>query len=281
MSNSPSIGAHVSIRGGYGRAARFAWESGAACFQYFPKNPRSLKLKPLDERDALDCAAFCEAKGLVSIAHTPYPTNMAVGAEQRKVMVASLRNDLEIAEACGSLGIVVHFGPFGGIDPLQGYQNIIQCMNETLFSWEGKAKLLIENQAGNHGSEGITLEELVKVRELSRSPESIGFCFDTCHAYAAGTWDPQRTEELLERGERLGYWQQLTAIHLNDSQYPFASRRDRHAPVGRGHIGAEGLAGLLMSEQVRGIPAVMETEKGADGSHRMDIATVLSWYGRE
>ncbi|MFF2911241.1 deoxyribonuclease IV [Paenibacillus sp. NPDC057934] len=284
MNNSPKIGAHVSIRGGYGRAARFAWESGATSFQYFPKNPRSLKLKSVDGRDAEDCASFCQEHGIVSIAHTPYPTNMAAGkdaATPEAVMVSSLRNDLEIAEACGSLGIVVHFGQFGGMEPLQGYQNIIQCMNETLASWEGRAKLLIENQAGNHGREGMTLEELVKVRELSRYPEKIGFCFDTCHAYAAGIWNPEDTEALLRRGDDLGYWPHLVAVHLNDSKYPLATRRDRHAAIGQGYIGEKGLAGLLTSEPLQGAALVMETEKGPDGSHSREISLVKAWFGTE
>ncbi|OBZ18181.1 endonuclease IV [Bacillus sp. FJAT-27264] len=284
MNNSPKIGAHVSIRGGYGRAARFAWESGATSFQYFPKNPRSLKLKPVDGRDAEDCASFCRENGIVSIAHTPYPTNMAAGKDAAipgAVMVSSLRNDLEIAEACGSLGIVVHFGQFGGMEPLQGYQNIIQCMNATLASWEGRTKLLIENQAGNHGREGMTLEELVKVRELSQYPDKIGFCFDTCHAYAAGIWNPEDTEALLRRGDDLGYWPHLVAIHLNDSKYPLASRRDRHAAIGRGYIGEKGLAGLLTSEPLQGAALVMETEKGPDGSHSREISLVKAWFGTE
>lgn len=284
MKNSPKIGAHVSIRGGYGRAARFAWESGAACFQYFPKNPRSLKLKPVDRRDAADCAAFCREKGIVSIAHTPYPTNMAAGtkgAASREIMVASLLNDLEIAEACGSLGIVVHFGHFAGIEPLQGYQNIIQCMNDTLVAWNGRTKLLIENQAGNHGNEGMTLEELVKVRELSRFPEKIGFCFDTCHAFASGIWNPQHMEELLERGAALNYWPHLVAVHLNDSLYPYGLRRDRHAPIGQGHIGAENLRRLLTSEHFRHLAVALETGKGPDGTHRQEIAAVLDWYEAE
>ncbi|MBW4080431.1 deoxyribonuclease IV [Paenibacillus sp. S150] len=284
MANSPKIGAHVSIRGGYGQAARFAWESGAACFQYFPKNPRSLRLKPLDRRDAESCAAYCREKGMVSIAHTPYPTNLAAGSDgaaSRSVMVASLLNDLEIAEACGSLGIVVHFGHFAGLEPLQGYQNIIQCINDTLRDWSGAAKLLIENQAGNHGSEGMTLEELVKIRELSRYPEKIGFCLDTCHAFAAGIWNPQHTEEFLRRGHELGYWPHLKAVHLNDSLHAFGLRRDRHAPIGRGCIGAEGLRSLLLAEPCRLAAVAMETEKGTDGTHRQEIATVREWYEAE
>ncbi|WP_410510978.1 deoxyribonuclease IV [Paenibacillus sp. BR2-3] len=278
MSSSPAIGSHVSISGGFGKAARFAWESGATGFQYFPKNPRSLKIKPVDARDAKDCAVFCREKGMVSIAHTPYPTNMAAEGSLRQITVTSLKNDLEIAEACGSLGIVVHFGHFQGTEPLQGYQNIIQCMNETLHSWEGRAKLLIENQAGNGGPVGTTLEELVKVRELSLFPDKIGFCFDTCHAFAAGIWNPLDTEELLKRGQSLGYWPHLAAIHLNDSLHPFASHRDRHAVIGQGYIGEKGLSGLLTAEPLRPAAVVMETGPGADGTYRNEIATVQSWY---
>ena len=80
--------------------------------------------------------------------------------------VDSLKNDLMIAEACGSLGIVVHFGHLKSQDVLEGYQNIIRCMNDVLASWAGRAKLLIENQAGDHGAMGMTLEECVKVDSL-------------------------------------------------------------------------------------------------------------------
>lgn len=284
MNNNPLIGAHVSIRGGYGKAARFAWESGATCFQYFPKNPRSLKLKPVDLRDTKECSDYCKERGISSIAHTPYAINMAANVDDptpRSVYVASLLNDLEIAESCGSLGIVVHFGHFAGMEPLQGYQNIIQCMNETLQSWEGNAKLLIENQAGSHGSEGITLEELVKVQELSQFPNKIGFCLDTCHAYASGIWNPERTEDILTRGESLDYWKHLVAIHLNDSKFPFASKRDRHAGIGRGYIGERGLKDLLTSGYMNSAVVVMETEKGADGSHRDEIAVVRGWFEAE
>ncbi|KAA9006514.1 deoxyribonuclease IV [Paenibacillus spiritus] len=274
------VGAHVSTRGGYAAAARRAWESGAGAYQYFPKNPRSLRPKAFDSADAARCAVYGLDKGIQSIAHTPYPTNPAAGPADsvpRPVMTASIRNDLEIAEACGSAGIVVHFGHFKGNDPLQGYQNIIQCINESLDGWRGRCRLLLENQAGQGGTEGAMLEELVKVRELCRYPEKVGFCFDTCHAYASGLWNPERTGELLEKGDRLGYWSGLAAVHLNDSVYGFGSRRDRHARIGEGQIGAEALRGFLTSPPVVGAIAVLETEPGPDGTHRQEIGLVRSW----
>lgn len=281
MKSNVRIGSHISTREGFSGAARYMVQLGGKAFQYFPKNPRSLHIKTPDFEDALACAKYCREHDLVSVAHTPYPSNMAVGLsrgeEHYRLTVESLINDLIIAEACGSLGIVVHFGHLKGDNVLQGYQHIIRCMNDVLSTWRGKAKLLIENQAGDHGDMGMTLEESVKVRELADEPEKIGFCMDTCHLFASGQWDIKDTETLLQKGTELGYWDQLAAVHLNDSKYGAGSRKDRHARVGRGMIGTEALQALVRSSELAGKPFILESEKGEDGTHREDIAKVLSW----
>ncbi|MWV42267.1 deoxyribonuclease IV [Paenibacillus sp. HJL G12] len=275
MNSNRLIGCHVSTRGGFGRAARRAWDMGARAFQYFPKNPRSLAWKDLDASAAADCFRFCREKGMPSIAHTPYPVNIAAGGtkgnELYQATVASLKNDLIIAEACGSVGIVVHFGHLKSSDPLQGYKNIIQCLNETLAGWQGSAKILLENQAGQPGSMGITLEELVNVRNLSDEPHKIAFCLDTCHAYASGTWIPGKTDQWIERGRDLGYWNDLAAVHLNDSKYPSGSGKDRHARIGEGCIGTEAIVDLISYPEFAHKPLVLETEPGHDGTHQEEI----------
>ncbi|MGN7357115.1 deoxyribonuclease IV [Paenibacillus sp. SAF-054] len=278
MNSKRWIGCHVSTRGGFGRAAKRAWDMGARAFQYFPKNPRSLARKDFDAAAAADCFRFCKEKGMPSIAHTPYPVNIAAGLtrgdELYQATVASLKNDLNIAEACGSVGIVVHFGHFKGRDPLQGYKNIIQCLNETLADWQGNAKILLENQAGVPGSMGITLEELVNVRNLADEPHKIAFCLDTCHAFASGTWIPAQTDDMMERGRELGYWNELHAVHLNDSRYPAGSGKDRHARIGEGYIGIEAIAALLSFREFEEMPIILETEPGTDGTHADEIERV-------
>ncbi|PZE21822.1 deoxyribonuclease IV [Paenibacillus xerothermodurans] len=268
------VGCHISIRKGYAEAARTALQLGAGAYQYFPKNPRSLTVKRYDPKDTDACAELCRKHGILSIAHSPYPTNLAADdPKMREANIRSLRNDLEIADACGSVGVVVHFGKYKGRDPLQGYKNIIQCLHGVLVDWEGQAKLLIENQAGEGMSMGTTLEELMQIRNLSEFRNHIAFCFDTCHAYASGLWstDAGGWKQLSDKAEALGYFEHLRAVHLNDSMYPGGMGKDRHQNIGQGHIGADRFRELLQSSAVRALPLVLETPTPANGSHASEI----------
>lgn len=274
------IGCHISIRGGYLEAAKTAVKLEAASFQYFPKNPRSLSVKSFNRHDAEHCAAFCREHGLLSIAHTPYPTNLAIeDGPLREATIASLRNDLDIADACGSVGIIVHFGKYKGSDPLQGYKNIIQCLNDTLSGYTGRSMVLIENQAGEGTAMGTTLEELVQIRSLCAYPQHVGFCLDTCHAFASGLWSTAdgAWEQLELKAEQLGYLQALRAVHLNDSVYPGGACKDRHAMIGQGAIGEARFAALLHSgrlRQLQELPLVLETPVPQHSSHAPEIRRV-------
>ncbi|MNI31105.1 putative endonuclease 4 [compost metagenome] len=273
------IGSHVSIRKGYAEAAKAAFGMGANAFQYFPKNPRSLTTKDFNHKDAEKCASFCKENAILSIGHAPYPLNLAVEQDMEQVMLDAIRNGLDITEACGSVGLVVHFGKYQGKEALQGYKNIIQLTNKALRAWQGKALMLIENQAGEGSQLGTTMEELVQIRSLSDFPEKIGFCLDTCHAFASGLWLGDNWEQVESRGSKLDFFSALQAIHLNDSVYPVGMRRDRHANIGRGHVGQLGFQQLLASPYVQQIPIVLETGVGEDGTHRGEIAMVKQLAG--
>ncbi|WP_211246669.1 deoxyribonuclease IV [Cohnella pontilimi] len=271
------IGSHVSTRNGYREAARRAAAIGGDAFQYFPKNPRSLQVKAFDRRDAESCAEWCRENGVVSIAHGPYGVNPATEGETAAVCARSTLNDLDIAEACGSIGVVVHFGVYKGEDPLQGYKNIIQWINTVTSNWQGKAKVLLENQAGEHGIIGTTPEELVQIRNLCAAPEKVGFCLDTCHLFASGQWETGKWEPFADRARKLGYWEALAAVHFNDSRYESGSRRDRHAVVGEGYIGEENFRQFLATPELRDIPLMLETPEEEDGTHRRQVALVRRW----
>jgi deoxyribonuclease-4 len=270
------IGTHISIRHGYQAAALHAHKLNMNAYQFFPKNPRSLTIKAYDQDDAEACRRFISEYGMRAIVHTPYPVNLAAEEEAlRQATVRSILNDLEICEACGALGLVVHFGKYKGVDPLQGYRLIIRSLDEVLAMWDGNTMILLENQAGEARCMGTTLEELTQIRSLTRYPEKIGFCFDTCHAYASGIWNGNNSEELIEKGKQLQYWEALRAVHLNDSMYETGSLKDRHAPLGEGKIGLENLSQLLSHAIFREIPHILETPSQKNNSHAQQITRFL------
>jgi len=271
-------GCHVSTRGGYLAAAVRAEAQGAKSFQYFPKNPRTLAVKAFDRPNALRCAAYCAERGLQSIAHSPYPTNLAApDADQRSRNVLSLLNDLDIAEACGSIGVVVHFGIYKGVDPLTGYQSIIAALNEVTDRWNGAAKLLIENQAGDHAFMGTTFEELATVRGLCKHPERIGFCLDTCHLFASGGWNGEPDAAWLAKAADTGVLPHIAAVHFNDSMYDSGQRKDRHAAIGAGRIGEQGLRWLLQAPELANVPFVLETPTEGAESHKQQLERMERW----
>ncbi|MFD2211999.1 deoxyribonuclease IV [Virgibacillus halophilus] len=258
------FGCHLSIRNGYLGAARQALSMKMDAFQYFPKNPRSLKTKLFNREDAALCKHFCKAHGLSSIGHSPYPTSLTPhDIVRRKQVIASLLNDLAITDACGSIGIVVHFGKETSRgNPLASYQLMIDVLNEVLEEWDGNAKILLENRAGLPGTIGTTLEELVQVRKLCDFPEKIGFCLDTCHAFASGLWNGDNWGEVLKRGRELAYFDELQVVHLNNSKYSTRQGKDRHAPVfGPGFITEGQFDALMQTPECKDIPFILETPK--------------------
>ncbi|WP_078427098.1 deoxyribonuclease IV [Alkalihalobacterium alkalinitrilicum] len=272
------VGSHISIRNGYFSAAKTAHSIGASAFQYFPKNPRSLKVKNFDIDDAKQCAQFCMKHDIRSIAHTPYPTKLIPETkDEEELIVASVKNDLEIAEACNSVGIVVHFGTTKKLEPLEGYQKMIKMLDQILINWEGSTLLLIENNAGAGTEMGLTFEEMVQIRNLSDYPEKIGFCFDTCHAFASGLWDGDNWKDLLVRGMELDYFAHLKAIHFNNSKYPYASRKDRHASIINGHITKEQWQDFLSTPFIKEIPLILETPNDEPNIHENEIQFIKKW----
>lgn len=266
------IGSHVSTGGSYLQAAETAEKLGANAFQYFPKNPRTIAPKSFSAADAERCKAFCRERGLVSIAHGPYPVNPAAEGEASDRMALCTLNDLAIADACGSIGVVVHFGQYKGKDPLAGYRNIIQWVNKVTSRWHGEAVVLLENQAGDHGPMGTTPEEWAQIRSLCDEPGKVGFCLDTCHLFASGEWAEGGWTAFAQRARKLGVWDHVRAVHLNDSLHPRGSRKDRHAPIGAGWIGEAGFRGLLATPEIRQVPLFLETPTSAGRSHREQIA---------
>ena len=90
--------------------------------------------------------------------------------------------------------------------------------------------------------------------------KGIGFCLDTCHAWAAG-------EALVDSVDQIkGITGRIDLVHCNDSKDSAGSGRDRHANFGTGQIDPELLVAVVKAADA---PVICET---ADEGRKDDIA---------
>ncbi|WP_339062248.1 deoxyribonuclease IV [Tepidibacillus marianensis] len=273
------IGCHVSVAKGLEKAAHTAHELGADTFQVFTKNPRGLRPKKVNVDDAEKGAQFCKENGISLVCHTPYITNLSTPDEGLKeATIRSILEDLNIAEAYGALGAVVHCGKHVGQGEETGIQRMIETLDLILEQYDGSTKLLLENTAGQGSEIGLAPETLMFIRNHTKYPEKIGFCFDTCHAFAAGQWDLETFDDFILRAEEAGYLENLVAIHFNDSKAPYNSRKDRHEKIGQGFIGTEALQKILQCPKLNRLPFILETpvEKESEYAEEIQYLRALS-----
>ncbi len=262
----PWLGSHLSIAGGYYKAADAAAALGMETVQIFTKNNNQWQGKPLTEEDI---RLFKEAVARAGLqrpcAHNSYLINLASPKDdlwQRSV--DALVHEVERAEALGLAGVVMHPGSYVDSSEAEGLQRIITGLDETHARTKGvQTELWLEVTAGQGSSLGCRFEHLETILQGVKEPERLGVCLDTCHLFAAGY--PLGTEEeyaaTMEACERHVGEGRVRGIHLNDSKKPLGSRVDRHEHIGLGHLGLEPFRHVLNDPRFASIPMYLETEK--------------------
>lgn len=273
----PPLGAHVSIAGGISNAITRGEQLGCEAIQVFVKNASQWVGKPLAEEEV---GRFCDlhvASPIGSIAaHSTYLINLASSdPTNRNRSRRALRDELDRCERLGIPFLVLHPGAHLGAGEKKGLERVATSLDHVFRAADGgETKILLENTAGQGTVLGHRLSHLATIRELSAHSDRLGFCLDTCHAFAAG--HPLHEEEgyaaLFARIDELFGREEPSCLHLNDSKKPFDSRRDRHANIGEGEIGSELFARLLHDPRLRNTPMILETPLGDDGEgHARDL----------
>jgi deoxyribonuclease-4 len=100
----------------------------------------------------------------------------------------------------------------------------------------------------------------------SSSGERLGVCLDSCHLLASGyeVRDAAAFKAVVDEYDRLIGLDRLQALHLNDSKVPLGSNVDRHANLGEGELGVEGIRVFLGERRFKGLPVLIEVP-GPDG----------------
>jgi len=256
------IGAHVSPAGGLPKAIERGLERDCRAIQIFNQSPRMWRPTTYREEDV---AAFREAMADSQIdavlIHAVYLLNCASeDPEIREKSLVSLTHSLRVGHAIGACGVVLHPGSAKSGEPAAAVARAGETIREALAESE-ECPLHLENTAGAGGTLGRSIEELGSLLEAAGAGERLGLCLDSCHLFASG-YDIRSyagmdalTEEIAERIglERVG------SLHLNDSQTPLGSNRDRHANIGAGELGESGCAAFLSAPAFQDLPCVLET----------------------
>jgi deoxyribonuclease-4 len=133
--------------------------------------------------------------------------------------------------------------------------------------------LLLEPMAGQGQMLCSDLGELAGYLDALRWHPRACVCLDTCHVFAAGhdLTAPGGPDALVRAlGDAAG---RVRLIHANDSAAGCGSRRDRHANIGAGQIGARPFGELLRHPALAAAPFIVETPGGQE-AHAADLATL-------
>ena len=204
--------------------------------------------------------AAAEAAGIDLYVHAPYIVNVATTNNRIRIPSRKLlQQHMDAAAEIGAKGLIVHGGHVNKTDdPAKGFDNWRKAIEAT----DMKIPLLIENTAGGDNAMARHLDRIAGVWDAvspAEGAEQVGFCLDTCHAWAGGIELPTAVEKVRSITGR------IDLVHANDSRDAFDSGADRHANFGNGQLDEHDFAGVVRDA---GAPVICETPGGARRSTR-------------
>ncbi len=258
--SSIAIGAHVDQTDPIAEAQA----RGTTLVQFFLGDPQGYKGPEIRYAGGPDgLRADAEAAGIDLYVHAPYIVNVATTNNRIRIPSRKLlQQHVDAAAEIGAKGLIVHGGHVNASDdPEKGFDNWRKAVEAT----DLKIPVLIENTAGGDHAMTRHLDRIAAVWEAIgavEGAENVGFCLDTCHAWAGGIALSDAVERIRAITGR------IDLVHANDSRDAFDSGADRHANFGNGQIDADEFVGVI---RAAGAPVICETPGGA-AEHSDDFA---------
>ena len=228
------VGAHVPSEDPLGHAK----DVGAQCLQLFAGPPQSWKKPP-----PLPDAEKLKKSSLPVYVHAPYLINVA--SPNNRVRIPSrkiLAHTIERCEELGAAGVIVHGG-----HAEDGVERGFIRWRKVFEELETDVPILIENTAGGNNAMARKIDVLAQLWEHLDDFE-VGFCFDTCHAHAAG-------EDLSDAVERvLAATGRIDLVHANSSRDAAGSGADRHENFAEGQVAVDDIVAMVKASKA---PAVI------------------------
>ena len=228
-----------------------AQADGADVLQFFLGDPQSWK-KPPPRKDA----EVLKASPMPIYVHAPYLINVA--SANNRVRIPSrkiLQDTCDAASAINATAVIVHGGHADDNDMDAGFQRWVKA----LASLKTDLPVYLENTAGGDHAMARHFDTIARLWDHI-ADTGIGFCLDTCHAWAAG-------EALVGAVERIkAITGRIDLVHCNDSRDAAGSGADRHANFGTGQIDPQLLVAVV---EAAAAPVICET---ASEGRKDDIA---------
>lgn len=208
-----------------------------------------------------------------------------------KTARSKLLHELDIAAIAGA-DVVIHAGT--SKDHFQGLLTVVDSIKHVLttktytceyfaagYDVMSKRKVVFENAAGENGKLGSTFDELKFI--IDTLPDGLrcqtGICIDTAHAFGGGLYDLGKLTHVHQFFQDFGNTfgkDKLKVIHLNDSEVPFGSHKDRHEVLTKGYIFGKDGGEQALKEFIKicgelSVPLISETP-----NPHADIALVKS-----
>lgn len=262
---SKYFGAHVSASGGVQNAPLNAQAIGAGGFALFTKNQRQWVAAPLSQEHIRLFRENCQKAGYTPamiLPHDSYLINL--GHPEREGIEKSRAAFIDEMQRCEQLGLDrLNFHPGSHLQQIsveQCLDRIAESVNIALDKTRG-VTAVIENTAGQGSNLGYEFEQLAYIIDKVEDKSRVGYCIDTCHAFAAG-YDLRTAEactDTFARLDRIVGLKYLRGLHINDAIKPVGSHVDRHTQLGEGQIGMECFRFIARDDRFNSIPIILET----------------------
>ncbi|MBR2400240.1 MAG: deoxyribonuclease IV [Tidjanibacter sp.] len=279
------FGAHVSAAGGLINAPRNAHAIGAGAFALFTKNQRQWLAPALTEADIEAFRTECERLGYKPFQILPHDSYLInLGHPDEEGLAKSRESFVEEMRRCQLLGLDrLNFHPgshLGRIDIDRSLDRVAESINIALERTEG-VTAVIENTAGQGTNLGHTFEQIAHIIDRVEDKSRVGYCIDTCHAFAAGydLSSREACESTFAKIDSIISLDYLRGMHLNEAMRPLGSRIDRHERLGHGQIGWECFEYIARNPRFDNMPLVLETIDESLWSS--EIATLYQLAGEQ
>ncbi len=260
------IGCHLSASKGFTHMGKEALSIGANTFQFFTRNPRGGKAKPIDEEDIKTFLELAKENNFAKIlAHAPYTLNAcSADAGIREFAYNTMKDDLMRMEYVPGNLYNFHPGSHVGQGIEKGIELISDMLNNILTP-DLTTTVLLETMAGKGSEVGSKFEELRAIMDRVELSDKLGVCLDTCHVNDSCYDIVNNLDGVLDEFDKVIGIDKLCAIHINDSKNPFGSHKDRHEKIGEGNIGLQAFDRIINHPQLKHLPFLLETPNELDG----------------